>query len=73
MPLVNVLFFGDTGVFIVCQVSKGVMTYVPYEVKDLYHLLENGFHPLDIVEKVQQLLGNLSKLSDKLSSAFPIP
>ena len=55
-----------------CQVSKGVMTYVPQEVKDLYHLLENDFHPLDLPEKVQPLLGNLSKLSDKLSSTSPI-
>ena len=56
-----------------CQVSKGVMTYVPQEVKDLYHMLENEFHPLDLVDKVQPLLGRLSKLSGKLSSASPIP
>ena len=73
MPLVHVLFFGVTGVFIVYQVSKGVMTYVPQEVKDLYHLLENCFQPLDLVEKVQQLLGNISKLSHKLSSTSPVP
>ena len=56
-----------------CQVSKGVTTYVPQEVKDLYHLLENGFHPLDLAEKVHPLLGKLSKLSDKLSSASHVP
>lgn len=54
-------------------VSKGVMTYVPQEVKDLYHLLENDFHPLDLAEKAQPLLGKLTKLSDKLSSASPVP
>jgi len=54
-------------------VAKGVMTYVPQEVKDLYHLLENDFHPLDLSDKVQPLLGKLSKLSDKLSSASPVP
>ncbi|KAL4178662.1 hypothetical protein AMTRI_Chr13g116200 [Amborella trichopoda] len=53
--------------------SKGVMTYVPQEVKDLYHLLENEFHPLDLAAKVQPLLGKLAKLGDKLSSASPIP
>ena len=51
-----------------CQVSKCVMTYVPREVKYLYHLLENEFHPLDLADKVRPLLGRLSKLSDKLSS-----
>jgi translation initiation factor 3 subunit A len=57
----------------VWQVSKGVMTHVPQEVRDLYHLLENDFHPLDLADKVQPLLGKLSKLSDKLSSASPVP
>ena len=56
-----------------CQVSKGVVTYVPQEVKYLYHLLENEFHPLYIANKVQPLLGRLYKISDKLSSASPIP
>ena len=56
-----------------CQFSKCVMTYVPQEVKDLYHLLENDFHPLDLAEKVQPLLGKLSKLSHKLSPASPVP
>ncbi|KAH9315713.1 hypothetical protein KI387_024340, partial [Taxus chinensis] len=54
-------------------VSKGVINYVPQEVKDLYYLLENDFHPLDLAEKAQPLLGKLSNLSDKLSSASPVP
>eukprot|EP01018_Ginkgo_biloba_P033791 Gb_03846 [translate_table: standard] len=54
-------------------VSKGIMTYVPQEVKDLYHLLENDFHPLGLASKAQPLLGKLSNLSDKLSSASPVP
>ena len=66
-------FLCVTGVFIVCQVSKGVMTYVPQEVKDLYYPLENDFHPLDLAGKVQPLLGKLSKLSHKLSPASPVP
>ena len=48
------------------------MTYVPQEVKKLYHLLENDFHPLYLCEKVQPLLQNLSKLSDKLYSTSPV-
>ncbi|CAM6120590.1 unnamed protein product [Calypogeia fissa] len=54
-------------------VTKGVMTYVPPDVKDLFNLLENEFHPLDLAAKAQPLLGRLSKLSDKLSSASPVP
>ena len=42
------------------------------EVKYLYHLLENEFHPLYLADKVQPLLGRLSKLSDKLSSTSPV-
>lgn len=49
------------------------MTYVSPEVKDLYNLLENEFHPLDLAAKVQPLLSKLSKLSDKLSAASPVP
>eukprot|EP00249_Psilotum_nudum_P025011 c29348_g1_i1 orf=523-3702(-) len=52
---------------------KGVITYVSPEVKDLYNLLENEFHPLDLPSKAQLLLSKLSNLSDKLSSASPIP
>lgn len=45
------------------QVSKGVMTFVPQEVKDLYHLLENEFLPLDLASKLQPLLTKIAKLS----------
>lgn len=55
------------------KVAKGVMTYVSSEVKDLYNLLENEFHPLDLAAKSQPLLSRLSKLSDRLSSASPVP
>ncbi|XP_024962459.1 eukaryotic translation initiation factor 3 subunit A-like [Cynara cardunculus var. scolymus] len=54
-------------------VSKGVMTYVTQEVKDLYHLLENEFLPLDLASKVQPLLTKISKLGGKLSSASSVP
>lgn len=59
---------------IVClQVSKGVMTYVTPEIKDLYHLLENEFLPLDLASKVEPLLTKISKLGGKLSSASSVP
>lgn len=54
-------------------VAKGVMTYVSPEVKDLYTLLENEFHPLDLAAKAQPFLSKLPNLSDKLSSASPVP
>ncbi|EFJ35771.1 hypothetical protein SELMODRAFT_142045 [Selaginella moellendorffii] len=54
-------------------ISKGVLTYVLPEVKDLYCLLENEFHPLDLATKVQPLLAKLPKLGDKLSAASPVP
>ncbi|CAN6481835.1 unnamed protein product [Victoria cruziana] len=54
-------------------VSKGVLTYVPQEVKELYHFLENEFLPLDLASKIEPLLSKLAKLGDKLSSASPVP
>lgn len=42
-------------------------------MKELYHLLENEFFPLDLASKVEPLLSKLSKLGDKLSSASPVP
>lgn len=55
------------------QVSKGVMVCVTQEVKDLYHLLEHEFLPLDIASKVQPLLTKISKLGGKLASASSVP
>ncbi|CAI9098188.1 OLC1v1034796C3 [Oldenlandia corymbosa var. corymbosa] len=54
-------------------VSKGVMSCVTQEVKDLYHLLEHEFIPLDVATKVQPLLAKISKLGGKLSSASSVP
>ncbi|XP_073389708.1 eukaryotic translation initiation factor 3 subunit A isoform X1 [Physcomitrium patens] len=54
-------------------VAKGVMTYVSPEVKDLYTLLENEFHPLDLAARAEPFLSKLPNLSDKLSSASPVP
>ncbi|OIS97941.1 PREDICTED: eukaryotic translation initiation factor 3 subunit A-like [Nicotiana attenuata] len=54
-------------------VSKGVMTCVTQEVKDLYHLLEHEFLPLDLALKVQPLLNKISKLGGKVSSASSVP
>lgn len=55
------------------QVSKGVMTYVTQEVKDLYNLLEHEFLPLDLTSKVQPLLVKISKVGGKISSASSVP
>ncbi|KAL8088616.1 eukaryotic translation initiation factor 3 subunit A-like isoform X2 [Apium graveolens] len=54
-------------------ISKGVMTYVTQEVKDLYHLLEHEFLPLDLASKVQPLLEKISKVGGKISSASSVP
>ncbi|XP_042507593.1 eukaryotic translation initiation factor 3 subunit A-like [Macadamia integrifolia] len=49
------------------------MTCVSQEVKDLYHLLEHDFFPLDLASKVQPLLTKISKLGGKLASASAVP
>ncbi|KAL8151958.1 hypothetical protein V2J09_021766 [Rumex salicifolius] len=54
-------------------VSKGVMSYVIPEVKDLYHLLESEFLPLDLASKVHPLLSRISKLGGKLATASSVP
>ncbi|GAB4848520.1 Eukaryotic translation initiation factor 3 subunit A [Ancistrocladus abbreviatus] len=54
-------------------VSKGVISCVIPEVKDLYHLLEHEFLPLDLAAKVQPLLIKISKLCGKLASASSVP
>ena len=53
------------------QVSKGVMTYVTPEVKDLYHLLENEFLTMDLASKVQPLLTKISVPDVQLSQYVP--
>ncbi|CAL5441152.1 unnamed protein product [Camellia sinensis] len=55
------------------KVAKGVMTCVTQEVKDLYHLLDHEFLPLDLASKVQPLLTKISKLGSKLASASSVP
>ncbi|KAF7818517.1 Eukaryotic translation initiation factor 3 subunit A [Senna tora] len=54
-------------------VSKGVMSCVTQEVKDIYHLLEHEFLPLDLALKVQPLLAKISKLGGKLSTVSAVP
>lgn len=53
--------------------SKGVMSCVIPEVKDLYQLLEHEFSPLDVTSKVQHLLAKVSKLGGKLATASSVP
>lgn len=54
-------------------VIKGVMSCVLPEVKDLYHILEHEFLPLDLALKVLPLLNKISKLGGKLASASSVP
>ncbi|XP_030459923.2 eukaryotic translation initiation factor 3 subunit A [Syzygium oleosum] len=54
-------------------VAKGVLNFATPEVKDLYHLLEHEFLPLDLAMKVQPLLVKISKLGGKLASASSVP
>lgn len=49
------------------------MSCVLPEVKELYHLLEHEFLPLDLSLKVQPLLNKISKLGGKLTSASSVP
>ncbi|KAE8725523.1 Eukaryotic translation initiation factor 3 subunit A [Hibiscus syriacus] len=54
-------------------VSKGVLSCATQEVKDLYHLLEHDFLPLDAASKIQLLFLKISKLGGKLGSASSVP
>ncbi|CAA7018249.1 unnamed protein product [Microthlaspi erraticum] len=54
-------------------VSKGVLSCASQEVKDLFHVLEHEFHPLDLGSKIQPLLEKISKSGGKLSSAPSLP
>ncbi|KAK5786512.1 Eukaryotic translation initiation factor 3 subunit A [Gossypium arboreum] len=53
-------------------VSKGVLNCATQEVKDLYHLLEHDFLPVDSASKIQPLLLKISKLGGKLASASSV-
>ncbi|TKY45577.1 Eukaryotic translation initiation factor 3 subunit A [Spatholobus suberectus] len=53
--------------------SKGVMSCVTQEVKDIYHLLEHEFLPSDLALKALPLLTKISKLGGKLSTASSVP
>jgi len=55
------------------QASKGVMSCVTQEVKDVYHLLEHEFHPSDLALKALPLITKISKLGGKLSTASSVP
>ncbi|PRQ22292.1 hypothetical protein RchiOBHm_Chr6g0248701 [Rosa chinensis] len=54
-------------------VSKGVLSCATQEVKDLFHLLEHEFLPLDLAVKIQPLLTKISKFGGKLASASSVP
>lgn len=50
-----------------------MLNFATPEVKDLYHLLEHDFFPLDLAMKAQPLLVKISKLGGKLASASSVP
>ncbi|CAH8352105.1 unnamed protein product [Eruca vesicaria subsp. sativa] len=54
-------------------VSSGVLSCATQEVKDLYHQLENEFHPLDLSSKTKPLLDRISKIDGKLTTAPSLP
>ncbi|KAK6915640.1 Proteasome component (PCI) domain, partial [Dillenia turbinata] len=54
-------------------VSKGVLACAAQEVKDIYHVLEHEFIPLDLASRVHPLLIKISNLGGKLSSASSVP
>ncbi|CAF1744205.1 hypothetical protein HID58_086904 [Brassica napus] len=54
-------------------VSRGVLSCASQEGKDLFHVLEHEFHPLDLGSKIQPLLEKISKSGGKLSSAPSLP
>ncbi|XP_026457363.1 eukaryotic translation initiation factor 3 subunit A-like isoform X2 [Papaver somniferum] len=54
-------------------VSKGVLACASPEVKELYNLLEHEFLPLDLASRVQPLLGSISNVGGKISSASSVP
>ncbi|CAN1784204.1 Eukaryotic translation initiation factor 3 subunit A [Linum perenne] len=53
-------------------VSKGVLSCATQEVKDVYHLLEHEFLPVDLGSKIQPLLTKISKVGGKLASASAV-
>ncbi|KAL6142562.1 hypothetical protein ACLB2K_060841 [Fragaria x ananassa] len=54
-------------------VAKGVLSCATQEVKDLFHILEHEFLPLDLAVKIQPLLTRISKLGGRLASASSVP
>ncbi|CAI5499313.1 unnamed protein product [Closterium sp. Naga37s-1] len=54
--------------------AKGVLPFVLPQVRELHHLVEIDFLPLDLAARVHPLLQRLPELSDvKLSAACPVP
>ncbi|GJP74898.1 hypothetical protein CLOP_g5423 [Closterium sp. NIES-67] len=54
--------------------TKGVLAFVLPQVRELHHLVEVDFLPLDLASRVHPLLQRLPELSDvKLSAASPVP
>ncbi|KAI3843937.1 hypothetical protein MKW98_011216 [Papaver atlanticum] len=54
-------------------VFKGMLACASPEVKEIYNLLEHEFLPLDLASRVQPLLGSISNVGGKISSASSVP
>jgi translation initiation factor 3 subunit A len=54
-------------------VSKGILTLVSTEARQLYALFEKEFHPLDLCKHAEKVFSTLSAEAVELSPASPIP
>eukprot|EP00899_Mesostigma_viride_P024205 jgi/Mesvir1/496/Mv11365-RA.2 len=53
--------------------AKGILQHVPTEVRELYSLLETGFHPLDLCARAQPLMAKLQDAAfGGMSAASPV-
>ena len=52
--------------------TKGVLAMALPEAKELFSLLENEFHPLDLCERVQSVLCKLQERNEEMSAASPV-
>ncbi|PRQ48288.1 putative proteasome component (PCI) domain-containing protein [Rosa chinensis] len=75
VPQTDNVLYGQLSRFALLSelVSKGVLSCATQEVKDLFHLLEHEFLPLDLAVKIQPLLTKISKFGGKLASASSVP
>ena len=54
-------------------ISKGILSLVSTEARQLYALFEKEFHPLDLCKHAQKVFGSMDTETVELSAASPIP